>query len=353
MEENKKTNIDIKGIIETLWAKRCFFVKVWIITFILSCIWILPQPRYYTTKVSIAPESPSSSIHEGLSSLASNLGFNLGGTTTDAIYPQLYPELFESTQFLVGLFDIKIITNKGDLKTDYYTYIKNHQKENPLFWPINVLQKWLEETDDQENLAVHKIGERHFSPFKLSKKEWDVLKNIKSNLKCKYNKATDVVTIEVTDQDPLVCALMADSIKEHLQEFITRYRTNKARTDYQYYKDLTTKAKHNYDRMLQRYGAFADSNTKLALESVRLKAEQMENELEISLNTYSTLKRQLDATQARIQEQTPAFTTLRNATVPIKPAGPKRMIFVGCMLILSTIVYSALLIKKNRHKIIY
>jgi hypothetical protein len=30
------------------------------------------------------------------------------------------------------------------------------------------------------------------------------------------------------------------------------------------------------------------------------------------------------------------FTTLTNATVPVKPAGPKRMIFVAAMLFLAT-----------------
>ena len=39
--------------------------------------------------------------------------------------------------------------------------------------------------------------------------------------------------------------------------------------------------------------------------------------------------------QAKIQERTPAFTVLKCATVPIKPAGPKRMIFVTIIMIIS------------------
>ena len=37
-----------------------------------------------------------------------------------------------------------------------------------------------------------------------------------------------------------------------------------------------------------------------------------------------------------MQERTPAFTLLKGASVPVKPAGPKRMLFVLGMLIMVT-----------------
>jgi uncharacterized protein involved in exopolysaccharide biosynthesis len=40
---------------------------------------------------------------------------------------------------------------------------------------------------------------------------------------------------------------------------------------------------------------------------------------------------------ADLQASTPVFTTLTNATVPVKPTGPKRMIFVLAMLFLATL----------------
>ena len=64
--------------------------------------------------------------------------------------------------------------------------------------------------------------------------------------------------------------------------------------------------------------------------------EQLENDKQLKLNTYSTLNVQLDAARAKVQERTPAFTTLKGAAVPLKPSGPKRMFFVLGMLILAT-----------------
>ena len=85
----------------------------------------------------------------------------------------------------------------------------------------------------------------------------------------------------------------------------------------------------------------------IVLESFRAKRNDLENDMQLKYNTYSTLNTQLQAARAKVQENTPAFTTLTNATVPIKPAGPKRMIFVAIMLFLSTLFTITYLFRKE------
>ena len=66
------------------------------------------------------------------------------------------------------------------------------------------------------------------------------------------------------------------------------------------------------------------------------------------MQTYNIISTQLDAAKAKVQERTPAFTILQNATIPAKPAAPKRMIFVLTMLILSTMGTIAYIIMHKR-----
>lgn len=340
-------NIDFAELGKTLWRKKMLFVKVWLITFVLSCIWIFPQPRYYNTKVSIAPESSDAKDMGGIASLASNFGLNIGNGSNDAIYPQLYPDLFKSTDFLVGLLDINIQTKDGAIKTDYYTYIKEKQKDHILLAPIHAFQDWAINLFAEKEQPLPAKGGKRFDPFRLSKETTDVLKAIQGKIDCTYSRTTDVVTITVEDQDPLVCALMADSIKEHLQIFITDYRTKKARIDYEHYKELTTEAKNSYDRARQKYAAYADANEDAVLESVKSRITDMENEMQMKYTLYSAMNTRLEAAQAKVQERTPAFTVLQSATVPVKPAGPKRVIFVLAMLVLATMGTVAYLLRKE------
>ena len=349
MEEKKKYTINFSLIKNTLINKKGLFLKVWAITFILSCIWILPQPRYYTTKVSIVPESKDSKDMGSIASLASNFGVNLSNGSSDAIYPQLYPDLFKSTEFLVGLLDIQIKTKDGKINTDYYTYMKDLQKKNYLLLPFETLQNWIKSIGKKEEKIIPGKNGKRFNPFQLSKETDEVLKKITSNINCTYSRTTEVVTISITDQDPLTCALLADSIKEHLQVFITDYRTNKARHDYEYYKKLTADAKKDYEKARRIYGTYSDANTDLVLTSYRAKVEDLENDMQLKYNTYSTMCTQLEAAKAKVLERTPAFTVIKGADVPVKPAGPKRMLFVAGMLLLTFIGTSAriLLDKSN------
>jgi len=337
MDNRKKHNIDIVGIVHNLWSNKRRFFKVWVWTFVLSCVWILPQPRYYTTEVSIAPESGEGSTAGSLATLASNFGLNLGQGATDAIYPQLYPDLMGSTDFLVGLLDIKVTTLEGDISTDYYTYLRNYQKKNYLTYPFSWLRRQITNLFKEPEAEDVGKGGKRFDPFRLSESTTKVLKGIQNDVACTYSRTTNVVTISVTDQDPLVCATLADSIKEHLQNYITDYRTKKARIDYEYYKQLTKEAKTQYEQISREYARYADTHQNVFLQTVKTKLTDMEYEMQMKHEIYTAMNTREQSALADLQARTPVFTTLTNATVPIKPAGPKRMIFVAAMLFLATI----------------
>jgi uncharacterized protein involved in exopolysaccharide biosynthesis len=149
----------------------------------------------------------------------------------------------------------------------------------------------------------------------------------------------------VETQDPLICKTIADSVRTRLQQFITEYRTSKSRNDLDYYKKLTAEAKQAYEKARQLYGSYSDANTDIILESYRAKKDDLENDMQLKFNTYSTMNTQLQAAKAKVQERTPAFTIIKGASVPIRPSGPKRMIFVLGMLVLATVVLTLYSIK--------
>ena len=150
-----------------------------------------------------------------------------------------------------------------------------------------------------------------------------------------------------TDALSVACKILADSVKERLQDFITDYRTNKSRVDEQYYKKLLDEAKQNYESARRLYGSYADANTDVTLESFRAKQEDLENDMQLKFNTYSTLMTQYQAAKAKVQERTPAFTVVKGAAVPVKPTGPKRMLFVLGMVILAFFGTIAYLLKED------
>ena len=108
MNEQKKDVIDLTEVWKLLKTKKKVFFIVLPIVFVLSCLYIFPQPRYYRCSVKLAPEATSENVAGGLSSLASQFGVNLGGATQDAIYPLLYPDVVSSNEFVIGLLGINV-----------------------------------------------------------------------------------------------------------------------------------------------------------------------------------------------------------------------------------------------------
>ncbi len=342
MEENKKhlEVIDLRIVAKKIWTERKLFYKVLPVVFVLSCVYIFSLPRYYTSEVKLAPETENSRAGGTLGSIAASFGFDISDMqTSDAITPLLYPDLMEDNAFVDNLLKIKVINQDGDINATYHDYLNSFQKKAWWVYPINWLKSLLPKKEDEGGSK-----ERH-DPYYLSKNEDDILNAARDNIDVSIDKKTGVITIGVKAQDPLVCKTLADSIQTRLQYYITEYRTNKARIDYEYYKQLTAEAKQDYERLRQRYGAFVDGNVNIALQSVRLKAEEMESEMELKLSNYNTLNSQMLAAKAKIQERTPAFTVIKGAAVPVKPAGPKRMIFVAAMLFLASLVVIGYILK--------
>ena len=337
-EDSKFYASSLAYVLHRTWKKKWKILIVFIVAFALSSIWILNVPRYYTCSVELAPEVNTSKGNSSLGNIASSLGFSLGSVdANDAIYPNIYPDLLASNNFIFDLIKCEVKTSDNKVDTTYYQYLLKYQKENKLLAPIKGLSNLFK--DKQEQKEETDTKEVPQNVFKLNKAQTSIFDKIRGNVSCNIDIKTNLITISVNDQDPLVSAIIADSINVRLQKFITDYRTNKAKKDYAYYQKLTSQAKAKYEQARREYSSFSDANTDVTLESVKSKQEDMENDMQLKFNAYSAMNSQLQAAYAKVLESTPAFTVIKSATVPVKPAGPKRMAFVFICVCLSLIVY--------------
>lgn len=189
---------------------------------------------------------------------------------------------------------------------------------------VKSFKNWITGKEEKETIGIN--------PFRLSEEQTEIVKMIDKKISCDVDQKTLVITIEVEDQEPLICATMADTVKMRLQNFITEYHTNKARVDLEYNKMLYAETKKRYEKARQKYAEFVDANNDIVQQIFRQKLTDLENELQIQYNAYQQVATQLLAAEAKVQEDTPAFTTLQSATVPVKKTGPGRAKF--CLVIL-------------------
>lgn len=352
MENNEQNIIDLKKIFTTLWEKRKVFYWVWGITFVVSAALILCVPRKYQSIVVLAPEGSNELSMGSLGGLASSFGVNLGSLgSSDAIYPTIYPNLVASPDFLIPLFETRVTSADGTIDARYYDYLLKMQKHPfwwyPKAWIGKMVMQLRHEDAGGRPSKGNGVNRKEFDPFWLNKMQLGVLAAMQKNIRCNIDKQNDMITIIVSDQDKLICACMADTVSRALQDFVTNYRTQKTRKDADYFQKMADEAHTAYEQAFVAYTTYAESHTKATLERNRVEISRLNSEMMQKLEIYNTFQQQYIAAVARLQESTPIYTTIRSASVPDKASSPKRMLFVLGMLILSTIVTSIWLNRKE------
>lgn len=347
--EGRKTNnsntliedfLKIKAFVLMLWEHRRLFYKTCGCAIILALIIGFSIPKRYTAEVTLAPENSSETDMGGLSSLASMAGLNIGGLgNNDAIVPDLYPMVIRSKDFLIRMFDIPVITEDGELSTTYYDYLLHHQRIAWWGYPmvgIAKVKKMIMPKKKEIYVKTDSTTARRNYTY-LSENERGAIGRMQNSITCSVDKKTGVITLTATEQDPVIAAVIVDSVRVALNDFIIDYRTSKACQDYEYMYKMYEQAKADYNIAQRAYAAFADANLNLMTMRAQAVKDNLENEMQLAYNVYSQMANQLQIVKAKIQEKTPVYTVIESATVPERASAPKKMllmigfVFLACV----------------------
>ena len=340
--ESQEQMTNARKIWNALYKHRKEYLKSLPVAFVLACLYALGLPDYYSAKVTVVPESGGSETGS-LASLASSFGISIGGgnKSGDAITPSMYPDFMHSTAFTSSLFSIKVKKDSDNREMTYYEYLSYEQKSP--WWDKAIKGiAGLFSSKKEERKGIGKLD-----PFRLTPDQYSMVQTIHSKIKWDIGRRIEALTIKVEDQDPLVAATVADSVREHLQEALIDYRTKKARHDLAYIESLYKDSRVKYERISEVYADFLDANRDVTLETVRLRQTKLENELQLHYSNYTALSAQLLAAKAKVQEKTPVFTTLENATVPLGNEGPFRKRIVMLFVLFVFLCHSAWILHKE------
>ena len=135
-------------------------------------------------------------------------------------------------------------------------------------------------------------------------------------------------------QDARIAACLTDTVMSQLQNYVTEYRTNKARKYFQFQQSLFERKKKEYEKAQEEYAKFADANKNIILLSYRVEQERLENDMRLAYNVYTSVAQQLQVAEAKVQEITPVYTIVEPATIPIRAAKPnKAIVLIGIVLL--------------------
>ena len=331
-QEEDEMEIDLMEYARKLWAARKLLLKVAGIAVIVGVVIALTTPKQYTASVTLAPEA-SKGGGGGLSGIASMLGVGgmSMGSDADALNIQLYPNIVASTPFILDLMDTPVKTiDEEQPDTTLVGYLKEYTSSSLMGTVMSLPFKAIGGIMSLFQSEEEETGEKAINPFHLTAEQARTVAGLKGMIAANVDKKTGVTTVTVTMQDPLVAAIITDTVVVKLKEHITKYRVSKAEDDCKYWEQLNEQRKNEYYAKQKDYAAYVDANQNVILQSVRIEQERLQNDMNLAYQVYSNVATQLQMAKAKVQEAKPVFAVVEPASVPLQPTGTSRkMILVG------------------------
>lgn len=320
--------IDLMELALYLWKKRKLYLKWGIVAVVTALVIGFSIPKEYTTTVKLAPESSEASNKIGnFGGLAAMAGIDLSTATgQEALSPNLYPDIMNSTPFLLELFPEKVTDKQKTLTVSLYNYMEEHQRH--AWWDYVLKAPFRLLAVITDSFSENEQETKDVNPFHLTKKQENVLKGLRERINVFVDKKTMVITISVQMQDPLISAEVTRNVIDLLQVYITKYRTQKAKKDLEFTNKVLAEARDAYYKAQKAYAAFEDANKNIISASYRTEQERLRNEMTLTFNVYNTLAQKQEQDKLRVQEQTPVYTVIEPATVPLKASSPRKLIIL-------------------------
>lgn len=329
-EDDDEIQIDWMGILRQLLAIRKKLYKAAAVGLAIGILIVLSIPKQYTVSVTLSPEvNKGNSGSSGLASMAvSFLGGSLSSNSPDALNATLAPDIVSSTPFLLELFNAHVISHNQKIDTTLTAFL-DEQKSSWMGYVLKVPGMAISGikslfTDEKEEKKDTIQG----GTIELNEKDASKLAILRQQITVSVDKKTAITTLSVTLQDPKVTATIADSVVSKLQQYITAYRTSKAKEDCQYLEKLYKERQQEYYNAQQRYARYVDANSNVVFQSTLAERERLQNDMSLAYQVYSQVAQQLQVARAKVQEEKPVFAVVEPAVVPLKPSGTSRKVIV-------------------------
>ena len=295
--DNNSDEIDLIELLKTAWNGRKQIIIISFVFVLVGVAAALLSPVVYSSSTTFINSQTESSSSSGLSGVASLVGINLGGMSSGSeIPPTMYPQIGESIEFNRALLDSYIDEKKqiklGGFLSDY-----------------NAIEKSV--TENSNKLFV-------------SKYENNLFKVLKDVISISVNQKDGFVTILANMPESEYAANTCINAREILQETVINNKIKSAKQKLEYSEEQLNSKRIEFEEVQNKLAYFNDSNLNLVTSSVINEREKLEAEFQIINAVMIELSKQVEQRKLQVSEDTPVFSIVKEASMPVERSSPKR-----------------------------
>ena len=323
--DNHSDEIDLIELLKTVWDERKQIVIISIIFVTIGIVAALFWPITYTSSTTFINSQTESAPASGLSGVASLVGINLGAFSGNEIPPTMYPQIGESVEFKRSLLKSTIDKEK-QIKLESFLADYN-QIKTP-------------ESIENNKLFISEYEDKLF----------DLINDI---ISISVDQKDAFVTISANMPKSEYAANICINAREILQKTVINNRIKSAEQKLDYSEKQLKSKRIEFEEIQNKLAYFNDSNLNLVNSSVINERNKLEAEFEIINAVMIELSKQVEQRKLQVSEDTPVFSIIKEASMPVRRSSPKRIQMVlifGFIGLIASSLY--VLIKKPAQSII-
>ena len=299
--DNASDGIDLIELLKTAWNGRKQIIIISFVFVLVGVAAALLSPVVYSSSTTFINSQTESSSSSGLSGVASLVGINLGGMSSGSeIPPTMYPKIAESIQFKRDLLN-SFIDEKEQIK----------------------LEDFLVDYNDIEKSVTENNNELFISEY-----EDELFNVINDIISISVNQKDGFVTILANMPESEYAANTCINAREILQETIINNKIKSAKQKLEYSEKQLASKRIEFEEIQNKLAYFNDSNLNLVTSSVINEREKLEAEFQIINAVMVELSKQVEQRKLQVSEDTPVFSIVKEASMPVKKSSPKRALMV-------------------------
>jgi len=337
----KDDEIDLLALAKTFWNGRKTILKTILVAALIGLFIAFLSPKEYTATTTMVPQTSSSASKlGGLSSLAAMAGFNLDNTTSgETLSPMVYPEIVSSVPFQIDLMNMPFTFSEVSHPVSLYEYYAEISKPGILSlvgkYTIGLPGVIISAIKGDSN---QKISDGTKGPITLTKKQESVRKMVAEQVTLALDSKQGFITLQSSFPEALLSAQVADQARELLQKYITRFKIEKANDKLLFIEQRYEEKKKEFEKAQTRLAYFSDQNKNVTSAVARTEEVRLEGDYSIAMNVYNELAKQLEQAKIQVKEETPVFSILEPAMIPLEKSKPKKAMILFIWIFLGGVV---------------
>ena len=299
--ENNIEEIDLVDVLKPVWKQKKLILLISFFFTLLGIAAALLSPAIYTSSTTFITTNSESAGNSSLSGVASLVGINLGGiSNSDNISPTMYPQIGESVEFKRKLLE-KHIDEKKEIKL--IDFLIEHYK---------IKQSSLESYNKNNKSFISETENELF----------DIINNI---LTIAVNKKDRFITISSSMPNSEYAANTCVNAREILQETVISNRIKSAKQKLQFSEEQLAEKRIEFEEVQNKLAYFNDSNLNIVTSSIISQRDKLEAEFNIINAVMIELSKQVEQRKLQVSEDTPVFSIIKEASMPVNRSSPKRV----------------------------